>query len=154
MECQWGSNQRVKHFKTKTMASFKFRTSFIPCVLLTVLGIGSLCSLVYGVRSLYKVSSSLDSDFRTKRSALPLRDQADSEFVFRRALHKVSWSSNSKVKSQSNEDIKNEQKDLSFKDVFVSVKTSKKFHQTRLKVILDTWFNLAPKQVRNPNHLI
>ena len=152
MECRWGSNQKVKHFKTKTMASFKFRTSLLPCVLLTVLGIGGLCSLVYGVRSLYKVSSSLDSDFRTKRSAL--RDQADSEFVFRRALHKVSWSSNSKVKSQSNEDIKNEQKDLSFKDVFVSVKTSKKFHQTRLKVILDTWFNLAPKQVRNPIHLI
>lgn len=30
-------------------------------------------------------------------------------------------------------------------DVFISVKTSAKFHKTRLAVILKTWFNLAPK---------
>jgi hypothetical protein len=117
-----------------------------------VLAVGSICSLVYGVRSLYKVSSALDSDFRTKRSAFS--DQVDNEFVFRRALHKVSWSSsNSRVKSHSIEDFKEQAKVISFKDVFVSVKTSKKFHQTRLKVILDTWFNLAPKQVRNSNEI-
>jgi len=35
---------------------------------------------------------------------------------------------------------------LSTKDIYISVKTTKKFHSTRLPVILKTWFNLAPKQ--------
>jgi len=39
--------------------------------------------------------------------------------------------------------------DVSLDDVFISVKTSKKFHSSRLKVILDTWFNLAPQKVKN-----
>ena len=34
-------------------------------------------------------------------------------------------------------------------DVFISVKTSEKFHEKRLDVILRTWFKLAPKEVRN-----
>ncbi len=33
-------------------------------------------------------------------------------------------------------------------DVFISVKTTYKYHQSRLKDILDTWFRLAPENVR------
>ena len=32
--------------------------------------------------------------------------------------------------------------------IFISVKTATKFHLNRLQVIIDTWFNLAPDQVR------
>ena len=31
-------------------------------------------------------------------------------------------------------------------DIFISVKTTKKFHRSRLDVILDTWFQLAPRE--------
>ena len=33
-------------------------------------------------------------------------------------------------------------------DVYISVKTSKQFHETRLPIILDTWFEQARNQVR------
>lgn len=32
-------------------------------------------------------------------------------------------------------------------DIFISVKTTKKFHRSRLDVILDTWFELAPREI-------
>jgi len=34
-------------------------------------------------------------------------------------------------------------------DIFISVKTTKKYHETRLKTILETWFQLAKDQVIN-----
>ena len=37
--------------------------------------------------------------------------------------------------------------DTSLSDIFISVKTTKKFHSTRLDIILKTWFNLAKEQV-------
>lgn len=36
---------------------------------------------------------------------------------------------------------------LSVDDLFISVKTSGKFHRDRLPLIIKTWFQLAPKQV-------
>ena len=36
---------------------------------------------------------------------------------------------------------------ISLNDIFISVKTTKKFHSTRLDIILKTWFNLAKDQV-------
>jgi hypothetical protein len=33
-------------------------------------------------------------------------------------------------------------------DIFISVKTTRHYHSTRLKVILKTWFQLAKHQVR------
>ena len=33
-------------------------------------------------------------------------------------------------------------------DIFISVRTTEKFHQSRLQVILNTWYNLAPEKVR------
>ncbi len=39
-------------------------------------------------------------------------------------------------------------------DVFISVKTSEKFHDTRLKVILKTWFGTAKQQVSDENLLL
>lgn len=36
---------------------------------------------------------------------------------------------------------------IALNDIFISVKTSKKFHETRLKIILDTWFQQARNQV-------
>lgn len=36
---------------------------------------------------------------------------------------------------------------LGIEDVFIAVKTSQKFHQSRLKLLLTTWVRLAPSQV-------
>lgn len=36
---------------------------------------------------------------------------------------------------------------ITLDDVFISVKTTKQFHESRLDVIIKTWFTLAPKQV-------
>ena len=38
---------------------------------------------------------------------------------------------------------------ISLEDVFISVKTSKKFHEERLGPILKTWFRLAQRQVQD-----
>lgn len=35
----------------------------------------------------------------------------------------------------------------SLDDIFISVKTTKKFHKERLEILLRTWFKLAPRQV-------
>lgn len=34
-------------------------------------------------------------------------------------------------------------------DIFISVKTTKKYHRTRLRLIIETWFQLARDQVSN-----
>jgi hypothetical protein len=34
-------------------------------------------------------------------------------------------------------------------DIFISVKTTKKYHHTRLRLIIETWFQLARDQVSN-----
>ena len=117
----------------------KSTSTFIrpSCMILTVVGLTSLCGLIYGIAAFYKSSSNID-DLRTKRSL------ENSDYVMRRALHQVNWSPDLKVRAQ-----RRSQDVLSLNDVFISVKTSKKFHQTRLKVILDTWFNLAPNKVRH-----
>nr|CAB3265541.1 Fringe 1 [Phallusia mammillata] len=36
--------------------------------------------------------------------------------------------------------------DALLQDIFISVKTSEKFHGSRLKIIIDTWFDLVPEQ--------
>ena len=104
----------------------KSTSTFIrpSCIILTVVGLTSLCGLIYGIAAFYKSSSNIDD--------------------LRRALHQVNWSPDLKVRAQ-----RRSQDVSSLNDVFISVKTSKKFHQTRLKVILDTWFNLAPNKVRH-----
>ena len=35
-------------------------------------------------------------------------------------------------------------------DIFISVKTSGKYHKSRLSSILDTWFSLAPSGSKSP----
>lgn len=40
-----------------------------------------------------------------------------------------------------------EDKYKSEKDVFISIKTSEKFHRDRLEIILKTWYKLAEKEV-------
>ena len=72
-----------------------------------------------------------DDDLRNKRSTAIVNNVES--LLFRPALHKASPAPHPS---------------LSLDDVFVSVKTSQKFHQKRLKVILDTWFNIAPHKVK------
>lgn len=38
---------------------------------------------------------------------------------------------------------------LDLDDIFISVKTTKNYHNTRLRLIVDTWFQLARDQVSN-----
>ena len=40
---------------------------------------------------------------------------------------------------------------ITLDDVFISVKTTKQFHESRLDVIVKTWFTMAPKQVSFEN---
>ena len=37
--------------------------------------------------------------------------------------------------------------DITLDDVYISVKTSKKYHQNRLQIVIDTWFQQARNQV-------
>lgn len=122
--------------KTSKMKSSLSTLIKPSCIVLTVVGLTSLCCLIYGLAAFYKSSSNID-DLRTKRSL------EKSDYLIRRALDDVNWSPDLKVRAQ-----RRSQNVISLNDVFISVKTSNKFHQTRLKVILDTWFNLAPNKVR------
>lgn len=41
--------------------------------------------------------------------------------------------------------------DLSANDIFIAVKTTKKFHQSRLNLLLDTWISRNAQQVKEHN---
>ena len=85
-------------------------------------------------------------DSRVKRSLL-----ADNEYLYKNGLlHRVHWSKKPKS-TYSTTDYPNPSrfdKKSPLEYIFISVKTATKFHMTRLQVIIDTWFNLAPDQVR------
>lgn len=44
--------------------------------------------------------------------------------------------------------------DISADDIFIAVKTTKKFHQSRLNLLLDTWISRNMQQVRKSANLI
>lgn len=120
------------------------RQPLIVTTLCLVLALSSLLSIITGVCAIIRASSS-QGDARTKRSATTIKEHQDS-FLFRRALHKVSWTSTAKLDPDWRP---SEFADVTVADdIFISVKTSEKFHETRLKVILDTWFQLAPNKVK------
>lgn len=50
--------------------------------------------------------------------------------------------------SSSKLDLRPVKSGISLDDIFLSVKTTRIFHQSRLEVILNTWFRLARNQVR------
>ena len=97
-------------------------------------------------------SDGFGDDSRVKRSLL-----ANNEYLFKNGLNRVHWtkkmdsnsvpgsvaSSESELLSPSRFDKKS-----ALEYVFISVKTATKFHLNRLQVIIDTWYNLAPDQVR------
>jgi fringe protein len=57
-----------------------------------------------------------------------------------------------KEDSSSNSDyINTPQSNIELDDIFISVKTTKKYHDTRLRLIVETWFQLARDQVSNAN---
>lgn len=37
---------------------------------------------------------------------------------------------------------------LELKDIFIAVKTTKKYHRTRLELLIETWISEAKEQVR------
>ncbi len=128
-------NQEVFHTK---MAS---KRPLFVTLLCLVLALSGLVSVITGVCTIVRSSSS-NSETRTKRSTLKVPQDT---FLFRRALHKVSWTSTARLDPDWRP---SEFDDVTIADdIFISVKTSKKFHESRLKVILDTWFHLAPNKV-------
>ena len=95
-------------------------------------------------------SETFGDDQRVKRSLLH-----DNEYLFKNGLlHRVHWmkTTPSTVVSSSDPDsLPNPSrfdKKSPLEYIFISVKTATKFHLNRLQVIIDTWFNLAPDQVR------
>lgn len=94
-------------------------------------------------------SNTFADDSRVKRSSA-----TDNEFLFKNRVH---WTKSSKQPSLNNEaessadDLLNPSrfdKKSPLEYIFISVKTATKFHMNRLQVIIDTWYNLAPDQVR------
>ena len=75
------------------------------------------------------------SSERTKRSE-------NSSFKFRNKVHKVSWSLARNANLIQPSAFKNP-----VEDIFISVKTTQKFHESRLDLILRTWYNTAKNNV-------
>lgn len=99
----------------------------LPIALIAT-GVVTLCVLLLCVLS---PSGSQDTVVRTKRS-LPSQN-----FVFHNGVHRIHWTRKHGLKSKGSP----------VNDVFISVKTTEKFHQKRLEPILNTWFQLAKSQV-------
>ncbi len=118
-----------------------------------------LTGLLY-VSVLYGVGE-FEDDSRVKRSLL-----ADNEYLFKNGVHKVHWSKSKKSAYATSSDNSNANskaeaaasnslpspsrydKKTPLEYIFISVKTATKFHLERLQVLIDTWFTLAPDQVR------
>ena len=95
-------------------------------------------------------SNSFGDDSRVKRSLL----ESTHEFLFKKDRHKIHWTKTDQESQSSSPstELPNPSrfdKKSPLEYIFISVKTSSKFHLTRLQVIIDTWFNLAPNQVKN-----
>lgn len=43
---------------------------------------------------------------------------------------------------------------LEFKDIFIAVKTTRKYHKSRLELLIQTWVSRAKEQVRTVIHLL
>ncbi len=99
-------------------------------------------------------SETFGDDSRVKRSLL-----GDNEYLFKNGLHRVHWSktltssapkaAELQMGTRNLPDPSRFDKKSPLEYIFISVKTATKFHLNRLQVIIDTWFNLAPDQVRN-----
>ena len=55
-------------------------------------------------------------------------------------------------KSSSNVNVDDYKLDGVLSDLFISVKTTKKYHHPRLVILLETWVTLVKSQVRNRNY--
>ena len=97
------------------------------------------------------ISNATTSDIRNK------------SYLFQRYSYTSVWQQNNKTKTFSKQDFKAKgqyNRSNTFPlfretsnqtrndDIFISVRTTEKFHQSRLQVILNTWYNLAPEKVR------
>lgn len=73
--------------------------------------------------------------FRGKSVKNPNHRQEVNEYLMRRRLYESSVTATPKPIT------------ISLNDIFISVKTTKLYHDTRLDVIIKTWFQLAADQV-------
>ena len=113
----------------------------------------------------YKYDLRFPGDHKSSRSGVSSVQHArarraapgSNEFYFRDRLHKVHWTKPIKntgakkkyVPTKNSNKLQSDTKDKELlEDIFISVKTSSKFHESRLGVILKTWFKLAEKQVQ------
>lgn len=120
--------------------------------MLNGLGMAFLLAMCAGLVYLTVLISdeTFGDDSRVKRSLL-----AENEYLFKNGLlHRVHWTKlkgdSASVQSSSTTDLPNPSrfdKKSPLEYIFISVKTATQFHMTRLQVIIDTWFNLAPDQV-------
>ena len=104
---------------------------------------------VIGAATVYYRYHDLSSSSRNNNNIRTRREVAENEFFYNNRLHRVHWSKPvAKQKQKQKRSAASDKKDELLKDIFISVKTSSKFHKSRLDVILRTWFKLAEKQVR------
>lgn len=131
------NDQITKDAKMKKMAS-KHIANGVAMAFLLALSAG----LVY-VTVLIS-SNTFADDSRVKRSSA-----TDNDFLFKNRVH---WTKTLTTSSTpQNNDLLNPSrfdKKSPLEYIFISVKTATKFHMNRLQVIIDTWYNLAPDQVR------
>jgi hypothetical protein len=108
------------------------------------LGMALFLALFAGLVYVTVLFSSDGDDSRVKRSLL-----ADNEYLFKNGVHKVHWAkkqTDTTTPGLPNPGRYDKKSPLDY--IFISVKTATKFHMERLQVIIDTWFKLAPDQVK------
>ena len=115
----------------KKIQTKQFLVALSIVVLLAVVGAVIFASFKYDLK--FSVGQK-----RSRRNAVQ-----QNEFVFNNKLHKVHWSKSPFQKKILKRSVREDLLD----DIFISVKTSGKFHESRLDPILKTWFKLAEKQV-------
>merc|ERR1712080_503939 len=91
------------------------------------------------------------------RGRTNIHEKENNSFVLNNRLHKIYWRTS--LKEREKMEVRRGNKFIQAlqstrgkaeiklpEDVFIAVKTSKKFHKSRLDVILKTWFQLVKKQ--------
>ncbi len=86
----------------------------------------------------YRSGGEEDQNDRNRRSS-NLRD----EYLYRNRIHRVLWAKRPSEKSA----YLTPDESSALSDTFIAVKTTGRFHRSRLGVVLKTWFNLAKEQV-------
>ena len=125
----------LKICKMRKQRPSSLAASALASAALAVFVLASVLSLSVLV---YRSGGEEDQNDRNRRSS-NLRD----EYLYRNRIHRVLWAKRPSEKSA----YLTPEESSALSDTFIAVKTTGRFHRSRLGVVLKTWFNLAKEQV-------